>query len=144
MVAPIVISHNGGYLAVVVSPRHCCMVATTWTAEGGRATGIAQEAIEGNSGCAPFFVYGGGGEAGCKSVLRVALIVISWDRGTLLLLSFPNCVVVVLCSSFCLDGRGRESGCRIALMVAPIVISCNGGHVAVVVSPRHCCTAATT
>jgi hypothetical protein len=52
--------------------------------------------------------------------------------GTLLLLSFPNCAVVVPCSFFLLDSEGRESGRGSASTVAPIVVSREGGA-------RRCC-----
>jgi hypothetical protein len=49
-----------------------------------------------------------------------------------------------LCSLFLLDSRGGEAGRRRASAVSPIIVSCNGGHVAVIVSYRCCCTVATT
>jgi hypothetical protein len=54
-VSPIVVSCNRGHVAVIVSPRRCCTVATTRMVEGGRATGIAQEAIKDDSSHAPSF-----------------------------------------------------------------------------------------
>ncbi len=214
VVSPIIVSCNGGLVAAIVSPRCHCTVVKMRMVEGGRATGIAQ-AIKDDSSCAPSFFVRRGREMGHGRASTVASIVVSWVRGHIVILSFLNCKVIILCSFFLLDkgvgepdaevhqrlhplsslttegtllslslfvifirlqrcgrqkgegdgdqagggsnqgqcclcsllllnSRDEEAGHGSTLAVSTIVVSCNGGHVAVIVSPRHCHTVATT
>jgi hypothetical protein len=137
----------------------------TWTAEGGRATGIGQEeeATNNNAACAPFcFGRQGRGSlmqkhvnrcthrhllqqgAHCCCFLSSSLLYNFSDMGGVRGEGEGDrvggrCNQRRCClRSLFFDSRGGEAWCGSTSTVAPIIVSCKGWHIAVVVSPcRH-------